>query len=43
MPPFINHANLRNAFHFSEDYQSLNYIGSRAKWMNSEGVHANGM
>ena len=32
---------LRNDFHFSEVYQSVNYIGSRAKWMNPEGVHVN--
>ena len=32
---------LRNKFHFSEVYRSVNYIGSRAKWMNHEGVHVN--
>ena len=32
---------LRNEFHFSEVYRSVNYIGSRAKWMNPEGVHVN--
>ena len=32
---------LRNEFHFSEVYRSVNYIGSRAKWINSEGVYVN--
>ena len=26
---------------FSDVYRSINYIGSRAKWMNPEGVHVN--
>ena len=37
---------LRNEFHFSEVYRSVNSIGSRAKWMNPEGglftLHASG-
>ena len=32
---------LRNEFHFSQVYRSVNYIGSRAKLMNPEGVHVN--
>ena len=32
---------LRNEFHFSEVYRSVNYIESLAKWMNPKGVHVN--
>ena len=32
---------LRNEFHFSEVYCSVNYIGSRAKCINLEGAHVN--
>ena len=32
---------LRNEFHFSYVYGSVNYIGSLVKLMNPEGVHVN--
>ena len=32
---------LRNEFHFSGVHGAMNRSGSRAKWMNPEGVHVN--
>ena len=32
---------LRIEFHFSDVYQSVNYTGLHAKWMNPDGVHVN--
>ena len=38
---YNNVVHLRNEFHFSEVYQNVNCIGSRAKLMNSRRVHVN--